>query len=42
MLSLVVGPDESKEGVEPECAADVEKIGFIRGRLRFGASSSNS
>lgn len=42
MLSLVVGLEESREGVEPECPVDVEKMGFIRGRLRFGASSSDS
>lgn len=33
MLSLVVGREESREGVEPDA---VENRGFIRGRLRFG------
>lgn len=33
VLSLVVGRDESRDGVEPDA---VEKIGFTRGLLRLG------
>lgn len=41
MLSLVVGLEESNDGVEAAVVADVTpNIGFIRGRFRFGASSS--
>jgi hypothetical protein len=43
LLSLVVGLEESSEGVEAAVVeADTPKIGFIRGRLRLGASSSVS
>jgi hypothetical protein len=40
VLSLVVGLEESNEGVETEVVDVIPNIGFIRGRFRFGASSS--
>lgn len=40
VLSLVVGREESKEGVEADVVDVTPNIGFIRGRFRFGASSS--